>query len=89
MMEGWKKFEKPLKTITRPKRALLDLECNATVEQALHTTFMQNILSVPVWSKPGGWIGAGNSEFVVHQKQVSGRSSKKEEGKTIYIPHHN
>lgn len=58
--------------LVAPKNILLDVPCSTPIVDVLSLLEEHQILSVPVYSAPGSWVGAGGAEIVIGNKQFIG-----------------
>lgn len=72
MAHGFEKAEllrcTTVQQIVEHKQRLVEIPHMATVNDALNTLLVKNILAVPVAAPPGQWIGAGGSMILESDK---------------------
>ena len=55
-----------------PHQELLDIPSHATVGEAFKILDSHQVLSMPVYSKPDAFVGAGNSRLIIGDRQYIG-----------------
>jgi predicted transcriptional regulator len=62
-----------VKDLVKEKRRLIAVDCDTTVEDAILLLSKEKLISLPVYGKPGHWLGSGGMELVANDKQYIGK----------------